>query len=352
MIMSKIIKKNCLPAGAFSVLVVLFFVTTNAKAACTITSTPAPAALQTYSLPINRISPNVHNNNVLLSVRKYFDAAAVRCATGTIYWVHKIENTSGTTGLFVNGSPVYKTNINGLGVYYNRSNSSGMEIGSTGPDIVLVPEVNMNLIKLNNSTISGVLDASTLPVVSFYATESSSGAFNSGAVQLTKMAFRGTVSYVVPSCSAQDKDIWLGEYTTGDFTGNSTTPWVDASIVLTCDATFRNAYSNVADSYITGNITTTTRPDNYYSVSLESVNGFVDSSRGIMALDSGGATGLGVQISRSRSEQAWSSLAWIGENKAGANTINIPLYARYIQTDSNVSAGQANSKLLYTVQYK
>lgn len=31
MIMSKIIKKNCLPAGAFSVLVVLFFVTTNAK---------------------------------------------------------------------------------------------------------------------------------------------------------------------------------------------------------------------------------------------------------------------------------------------------------------------------------
>ena len=71
-----------------------------------------------------------------------------------------------------------------------------------------------------------------------------------------------------------------------------------------------------------------------------------------MALDSGGATGLGVQISRTRSEQAWSSLAWTGENKAGANTINIPLYARYIQTDSNVSAGQANSKLLYTVQYK
>ncbi len=352
MIMSKIIKKNCLPAGAFSVLVVLLFVTTNAQAACTITSTPAPAALQTYSLPINRISPNVHNNNVLLSVRKYFDAAAVRCATGTIYWVHKIENTSGTTGVFVNGSPVYKTNINGLGVYYTRSNSSGMEVGSTGADIVLVPEVNMNLIKLNNSTISGVLDASTLPVVSFYATESSSGAFNSSAVQITKMAFRGTVSYVVPSCSAQDKDIWLGEYTTGDFTGNSTTPWVDASIVLTCDATFRNAYNNVADSYITGNITTTTRPDNYYSVSLESVNGFVDSSRGIMALDSGGATGLGVQISRTRSEQAWSSLAWTGENKAGANTINIPLYARYIQTDSNVSAGQANSKLLYTVQYK
>ncbi|MBF8469411.1 fimbrial protein, partial [Klebsiella oxytoca] len=246
----------------------------------------------------------------------------------------------------------YKTNINGMGVYYTRSNSSGMEVGSTGADIVLVPEVNMNLIKLNNSTISGVLDASTLPVVSFYATESSSGAFNSSAVQITKMAFRGTVSYVVPSCSAQDKDIWLGEYTTGDFTGNSTTPWVDASIVLTCDATFRNAYNNVSDSYITGNITTTTRPDNYYSVSLESVNGFVDSSRGIMALDSGGATGLGVQISRSRSEQAWSSLAWIGENKAGANTINIPLYARYIQTDSNVSAGQANSKLLYTVQYK
>ncbi len=348
----KISKKNSLSVSVLSGLGFFLSVTTDAKAACIITSTPLPPALQTYPLPISRISPNVHNNNVLLSVKKYFDRAAVKCATGTIYWTYKIENTSGTTGVFIDGSPVYKTNIEGLGVYYTNVKSNGMQVESTNAGVVLIPQVDMNLIKLNNATVSGVLDASTLPVVSFYATESSSGVFNSSAVQITKMTFSGTVSYVVPSCSAQDKDIWLGEYTTGDFTGTSATPWVDASIVLTCDTVFRNAYNNVSEFFITGNITTTTRPDNYYSVSLDSVNGFIDSSRGIMALDSGGASGLGVQISRTQSEQAWSSLAWIDENKAAANTIKIPLYARYIQTESNVTAGQANSKLLYTVQYK
>lgn len=350
--MLEMIKKNRFFAGGLSGLAFFCFISMDAKAACTINASPVPPALQTYTLPINRLSPNVHNNNVLLSVRKFFDSASIRCATGTIYWVLKTENTSGTTGMFVNGSPVYKTNIDGLGIYYTGFASNGMLIRSTQANVVSVPEIDMNLIKLNNATVSGVLDASTLPVVSFYATESSSGIFNSSAVQITKLALRGSVSYVVPSCSAQDNDIWLGEYSNSDFTGASTTPWVDASIVLTCDAAFLNAYNSVVDNFITGKVTTTTRADNYYSVSLESVNGFIDLSRGIMALDSGGASGLGVQISRTRSEQAWSSLAWTDGNQAGANTIKIPLYARYIQTESNVTAGQAKTKLLYTVQYK
>ncbi|VUS53128.1 fimbrial protein [Klebsiella spallanzanii] len=350
--MLEMIKKNRFFAGVLSGLVFFCFTATDAKAACTINDPSVPPALQTYTLPINRLSPNVYNNNVLLSVKKYFDSAAVRCATSTVYWVYKIESTSGTTGIFVDGSPVYKTNIDGLGVYYTYFNLNGMYISSQNAGVVLIPEINLNLIKLNNSTVSGVLDASTLPVVSFYATESSSGIFNSSAVQITKLALRGSVSYVVPSCSAQDNDIWLGEYSNSDFTGASTTPWVDASIVLTCDAAFLNAYNSVVDNFITGKVTTTTRADNYYSVSLESVNGFIDLSRGIMALDSGGASGLGVQISRTRSEQAWSSLAWTDGNQAGANTIKIPLYARYIQTESNVTAGQAKTKLLYTVQYK
>ncbi|WP_058914241.1 fimbrial protein [Entomohabitans teleogrylli] len=322
------------------------------QAACTVTETVP--ALQTYPIPFNRIFPNVHNNNTLLHVDRFINTGAVRCSSGTIYFVVKVESTLGTTGTFIGNSPVYKTNIDGLGVYFDMVQSNGMAIGSTisSGSVSHLPNTGMHLVKLTNTTIGGVLDASTFPVLSFYATESSSGAFNSSAVQLTKAAASGVITYMVPSCSAGDKDVWLGEHAASSFTGSSTTDWVDAGLVLTCDMAFGNTYSSQTESYITGNLTSTTRADNLYSVSLDAVNGFIDSTRGIMALDNGGATGIGIQISRTQSEQSWSSLSWIAENQAGANTIKIPLYARYIQTNSTVTSGQANSKLIYTVQYK
>lgn len=350
--MLRIAKKYSFLTGALLGMVLFCSGNSETQAACVIFGTPAPAT-QTYHLPFNRISPNVHNDNVLLSVTKYMEPTAVRCASRPTYWVHKVENTSGTTGVFVGEYPVYKTNIDGLGVYFHGVKANGMSIASTiQDDAVAIPVIDMRLIKLTNSTLSGVLDASTLPTISFYATESSTGAFNNSAVQLTKLSVSGIINYVVPSCSAENKDIWLGEFNTAFFTGDSATPWVDASVVMTCDRAFNNAYSSAKESYVTGNVTTSTRPDHFYSVSLESVNGFTDSARGIMEIDSGGATGVGIQISRSQSEQAWSAMNWIDEHKSTTNTFKIPLYARLVQTGSTVTSGQTNSKLIYTVQYK
>lgn len=350
-IMLRIFKQYSFLISALSGVVLFFSGNSETLAACVIYGAPPPAT-QTYTLPFNSISPNVHNDNVLLSVTKYMELAEVRCATNTTYWVHKIENSLGTTGVFVGDSPVYKTNIEGLGVYITNIKSNGIGISSTTQNSYVVPVISMRLIKLTNSTVSGSLDASTLPTISFYATESSSGAFNSSAVQITKLSVNGIINYVVPSCNAEDKDIWLGEHNSSVFTGNSTTPWVDASIVMTCDRAFSNAYSGVQESYTTGIVTTSTRPDHFYSVSLESINGFIDSARGIMEIDSGGATGVGIQISRTQSEQSWSALNWIDEHKSTTNTFKIPLYARLVQTGSTVTSGQTNSKLLYTVQYK
>ncbi|WP_227630256.1 fimbrial protein [Klebsiella oxytoca] len=351
-IMLRIAKKYCYLTGVLSGMVLFISGNSETQAACVISGTPAPAT-QKYPLPFNRISPNVHNDNVLLSVTKSMEPTAVRCASRPTYWVHKVENTSGTTGVFVGESPVYKTNIEGLGVYFQGMNANGMNIAAMiQDDAVVIPVIDMRLIKLTNSTLSGVLDASTLPTISFYATESSSGAFNSSAVQLTKLSMSGIINYVVPSCSAENKEIWLGEFNTAAFTGSSATPWVDASVVMTCDRVFNNAYSSVKENFITGTVSTSTRPDHFYSVSLESVNGFTDSARGIMEIDSGGATGVGIQISRTQSEQAWSAMNWIDEHKSTTNTFKIPLYARLVQTGSTVTSGQTNSKLIYTVQYK
>ncbi|HBT4804009.1 TPA: type 1 fimbrial protein [Klebsiella quasipneumoniae subsp. similipneumoniae] len=346
--MLNIAKKNNFTAGTLFGLALYFSSGQSEVHAKCVSPAPPPPQI-TIPLPVSNmyISPNVNNNNILLSFLRFGQATHVECAT-TLYWVHKVENTSGTTGVFIDGSPVYKTNIEGLGVYYRRTNSNGLIIERT-----TLPRIEMGLVKLTNSTIGGVLDAASLPSISFYATESSSGAFDSSALQLTKMSLSGRIHYVVPTCQAEDKNVWLGEYNASSFTNNSVTPWVDAGIVMTCDSQFRNAYTDVWEIYsLPHNVTTTTRPDHYYSVSLESVNEFIDRSRGIMALDNGGATGVGVQISRSQSEQSWSSMTWIDEHKSTTNTFKVPLYARYIQTGNSVTPGQANSKLLYTIEYK
>ncbi|EOU1316045.1 hypothetical protein ACNSVY_004275 [Klebsiella quasipneumoniae] len=115
--MLRIAKKYSFLTGVLSGMVLFFSGNSETLAACVIYGTPAPAT-QTYPLPFNRISPNEHNDNVLLSVTKYMEPTEVRCASRPTYWVHKIENTSGATGIFVGESPVYKTSIEGRGFIF------------------------------------------------------------------------------------------------------------------------------------------------------------------------------------------------------------------------------------------
>lgn len=322
----------------------LLFESSLGYAACRLIDSDGPMKTVTTSLSaMGSLSPRQGNNITLMQTGGFSSFPGARCdATG--YMVYKLDNAlayTGKTGSW--GERIYKTTIDGLGISYGGPQSFLAEgnivhVGQGGAPATFF----IYLTKIANNTASGVLTSTSLPTAVVYVTESASGAYDSSAVTLVRHTFTGSLNYIVPTCEAEDKEVWLGEHQVSYFTGSTVTEWVDAGITMNCDRTFSNAYIGLY----------TTRPDNYYSVTVQAVNGFTNRNRGIMALDTNGATGIGIQISRTQAEQTWSSLTWTALNTPAANTIKIPLYARYIKTGSTVTAGQANSKLIYTVQYK
>ncbi|MGG9647469.1 fimbrial protein [Escherichia coli] len=326
----------------------LLFETSLSYAACRITSETVQHKTTALS-SFGSLSPREGNNVNLISlwVRPTDNFASATCSSKA-YMVYKLENTLGYTGqINSNGGRIYKTSIDGIGISTGPIPFSAEGYISEGVGNQSGTPVSFFVFftKYSNNTVSGILNSAFLPTVRIYATESASGAYDSSAVTLVTYTFTGSLNYIVPTCEAENKEVSLGQHQVSHFTGSSATEWVDAGITMNCDRAFSNAY-------ISQGLGTTIRPDNYYSVTIQAVNGFTNRNRGIMALDANGATGLGIQISRTQAEQTWSSLTWTDLNTPAANTIKIPLYARYIKTGNTVTAGQANSKLIYTVQYK
>ena len=257
------------------------------------------------------------------------------------YLVHAIEQDLGDSGERNSGvQTVFNTSLSGIGVYFPSFNTTGRKQIS-GPYTTTLPSsgplIRAALVPLSTgSTSYGVLNGETgLPRYTVYVTESPSGELTTGSYIIGNYIFAGLITYIAPTCVAEDKEIFLGEHSTRAFTGSSTTEWVDASIVMQCDQAFANAYNDVQvyDNTNT-NIATTTRPDNYYTVTLTPVYGSIDSERGIIDLDNGSgvsATGVGIQLSRTRAEMSWGGVyQWTDLNTPASNTINIPLFARYI----------------------
>lgn len=343
---------KCKLIGGLLGLCLLSF-TSFTHAACRLLGESAPR-VTIIPLPFTSISPRQSNSSTA-------DIMTLNITQGTLtavcdndwYFAYRLEDTLAYTGQNTGNFPIYKTSVNGVGVYNYTYTTQGtaspkMAGGKSNSTSGSVP---LLIAKMSNNTVSGVLRGASLPSLVTYVTESTTGTIDSNALKVESISFSGQTSYVVPTCNAEDKSVRLGQHSLSDFTDSNVTDWVDASIKMTCNVEFSNSY-NAAYYNQHGAINTTIRPDNYYSVTVQAVNGFTNSNRGIMALDANGATGLGIQISRTQAEQSWSSLTWTDLNTPAVNTIKIPLYARYIKTGNTVTAGQANSKLIYTVQYK
>jgi len=316
-------------------------------------------------MPSVTVSPNgTYTGNLktpFLEVTRHVDFS-VKC-DNPYYIVHSVERDLGDSGERNSGvQTVFNTTLSGVGVYFPSLNATGRQY-ITGPYTSTLsssgPFIRAAIVPLSTgSTSYGVLNGEVgLPRYTIYATESSSGEQISGSYVIGSYLFAGLITYIAPTCIAEDKEIFLGDHSVGAFTGSSATEWVDASIVMRCDQSFANAYNDVqAYDNTHTNVATTTRPDNYYSVSLSPVYGFIDSDRGIIDLDGGSgvsATGVGIQLSRTQAEISWGGVyQWTDLNTPASNSINIPLFARYIQTESTVTPGSANSKVVYTVTYK
>lgn len=109
--------------------------------------------------------------------------------------------------------------------------------------------------------------------------------------------------------------------------------------------------------YSTGQGSVANSTNNSIGVRLTPVTSIIDSTNGIIGLDSSlpdAASGVGIQIGWGTPPSVLFDLSQeksLSLPKDGSTTINVPLSARYIQTSTTVTPGKANAKVVFLINY-
>lgn len=277
---------------------------------------------------------------------------------------------------------VYQTNIPGIGVAISRSaDSAAATLGSFGyrnedvlfgtdpiGTVVLGAATRyISLIKTGPLTPgSYAITASSFPVASDNMVSSRTGEQIQGLpLQLNRITFTGNLTVSAQTCTTPDVNVAMGAYDIQEhFRGpNSATPWVDASIILTGCPTFYGFYNQMNTTtlmnFSSGKATLTSSINNSIGLRLTPTTEIKDATNGIMAIDTsvaGAASGVGIQIGWGQSGLTPVPFNFTAEQgitlpKDGSPTIRIPLSARYVQTDTVATAGKANGKTVFTINY-
>lgn len=207
----------------------------------------------------------------------------------------------------------------------------------------------------------GTIDGALLPTV---VVDIKAGNLD---LRLFRMNFSGTITINKPTCHSTEtnKVVALGTWHLRDFANvGDVSSWVDSGLTMVCDDAFwggsggtYDVQFEMADSLnIIRKTYSTPSSDNTWAVRFSSSTGLIDATQGIIALDSSNgdnATGVGIQLSSSADAAGIMDLTtgWGGTIDLGSSTFHIPIFARYIRT-GDITAGSANGKVIYTVDYQ
>ncbi|WP_114196304.1 fimbrial protein [Edaphovirga cremea] len=282
------------------------------------------------------------------------------------------------------GGAVYQTGIQGVGIAISRSNNGDAAIlgrlnyayatdfqrqitsGSYRP-YMNDTNIYVSLIKIGTiNPGSYTLDASKLPTANIIITNPLTHETTPGLpIKTNVVRFQGQLKVSTQTCKTPDVNVDMGSYEKRQyFTGiDSTTPWVDASIVLTGCPAFHGFY-NAANStlmfdYSTGTGLVANSTSNSVGVRLTPSTSVIDSPRGVMSTDkssSGSALGVGIQWGWGSTSGSPALFDFATEKlfqlpKDGRTEIKIPLAACYIQTDVMVTPGTADGKAVFLINY-
>ncbi|WP_272539744.1 fimbrial protein [Providencia sp. PROV197] len=279
----------------------------------------------------------------------------------------------GITGTGIDHRLVYKTNIPGVGVAidwnlgaeYYVPHVIGVNNGGTRSS---GHKIYFYLIKIDNIS-PGLLNGNILPTLQAYIRSPvpMPGVEFSGFPTIYyDLKFSGQIQIVTSTCDiiTPNFSVELGKYTSNDFSGvNSYTPWKSAAIELQgCTVFSPGYYSLDVTRYVNwvrgeGTIRVgETDTKNRITMSLSSVNGNISPVNGIMSLESGRNTAKGIGIQIGLEKNGVISPISLSETQEidlpnAVNRVKVPLFARYIQTDTVITGGQANGALIYTINY-
>lgn len=265
---------------------------------------------------------------------------------------------------------VYQTNLAGVGVRFVSqepkpfptvySFSTTMQTSYSVSQAVMT-RIYMELVKTGDIN-AGTINGNALPTARVSLGQT--GSF----VALYDIKISGSLSVTTPTCNVAPTSgtmsVTMGSYKASEFTGaGSGTDWKDASITVNCSGRFYgnsgvNTPVKIAATSDGKTNTARTLQNNIWEMTLTPGNGVIDSANGIMKLknETQSAGGIGIQLSTSASDTNKINLANKISDKISKTAVNptitVPLYARYIQTASTVTAGKANGSLIYTISYR
>jgi type 1 fimbria pilin len=332
-------------------------------------------ATKTFTMPVNAsisVTPGlavgqlVYEQDIRLANQGAF---SIRCDSAKPFYYGYSLNT--TLSEIPPGSKTWSTSLTGIGIKIAAyagtmgimpvtrlvggacSNSGNCGLGNYDAYSWL------KIYKTGNTVAPGTIDASTLPEIIYTFGQADS------MVELYRIRMTGTITVNVPTCNistaSKAMTVNMGAHKLSDFSGTgSHTGWVDASIYLDGCGQFNGygAETNDVNATFDGskNIAKDAFNTNKFSVTLTPLNGV---AAGAMKLKDqiSGATGFGIQLSRSQSDAGVMNLTGstykytdpLSNN--GSTTVTVPLYARYIQTAATPTGGKADGMLEYTVSY-
>lgn len=355
----------------------LSIISAQAFASCTFrTNTGDQTTTKSFTMPISgtiSVPPNtpvgkeIYRQNVNLANPS---ATFIYCTTaGQYYYSFQYLTTPITPPTY--SSVVYNTNISGIGIKFSTSILSAGDFPATAASPTCTSAASscgwvygftapswFSLIKTADTIAPGTLQASSLPSVVYSLGQSGN------MVNIYKISLSGSLQITAPTCNitpaSQSMTVNMGKHDIADFTGKgATTEWKNASIQLAnCGQFFGNSQGGNTMATFNGTVVTyNSLTNNYLSITLSPLNGIQDAAKGIMKIDasSGSASGVGIQLSTTESTSGLVNLSTpVTQSlpKDGTQSITVPLYARYIQTENSIVAGNANGRLEYVITYQ
>ncbi|HEY2454436.1 MAG TPA: fimbrial protein [Scandinavium sp.] len=267
---------------------------------------------------------------------------------------------------------VYETGVSGIGIYFQQHTNGDLTVPDSKPAAAetnggaLCEGTTCNVIGnflrwdvyfVKTGPISpGSINGGDLPCLTLNYTNEG----NSPSNQVENVCFSGAINVIAGTCQTPNVDVDMGKYDISQFSGKgSAQKWTDASIkLLNCPIFYGSNSGGTWSSDGTSSSSGGTPQNNALRLSLTPNTTVIDSSNGIFSITdgTGSAQGIGIQVAYGEpsGNVELVDFSQTKDYQLETNTTgisDIPLVARYIQTETNLQPGVANSAITFLINY-
>ncbi|MCS3455887.1 type 1 fimbria pilin [Aeromonas sp. BIGb0405] len=258
------------------------------------------------------------------------------------------------------GGRVYETGVPGIGVaaWYSGTAFPWTRVTRNVAEnsyysINFDPSFDINFIKIGPIS-AGTISGNMLPTIKTEFVMDDGTRY-----PVETVSFSGAINIVSQSCMTPDVYVELGRHDIAAFKGvGSGMPWVPFNIELQQCPTFHGTLNDGQNTFYSndGSAGVGARSPNIIKASLMPNTTIIDDGLAIMGLADTGrqAEGIGIQIAI----QQGSRLASFNQpidfiaGMDGSPTRYLPYLARYIQTEAEVTPGDANGTMAFLIEYQ